>query len=66
MSEKTKEDQLKEKLLEFFDKKLSEMTTKFTSDINTIESYKNDYFDSVIKVYREIKELKSKMNFWKE
>ena len=54
MSEKTKEDQLKEKLLEFFDKKLSEMTTKFTSDINTIESYKNDYFDSVIKVYREI------------
>ena len=54
MTEKTKEDQLKEKLLDFFDKKLSDLTTKFTSDIETIETYKNNYFDSVIKVYREI------------
>ena len=56
MSEKSKEDQLKEKLLEFFDKKLSDLTSKFTSDIEKIESYKNDYFDSVIKVYREIQQ----------
>ena len=56
MSEKSKEDQLKEKLLEYFDKKLTELTSKFTSDIEKIESYKNDYFDTVIKVYREIQE----------
>ena len=56
MSEKTKEDQLKEKLVDFFDKKLSDLTTKFTEDIDKIESYKNDYFDSVIKIYREIQE----------
>ena len=56
MSEKTKEDQLKEKLVDFFEKKLSELTTKFTEDIVKIELYKNDYFDSVIKIYREIQE----------
>ena len=56
MSEKSKEDQLKEKLLEHFDKKLTDLTSKFTSDIEKIESYKNDYFDTVIKVYREIQE----------
>ena len=56
MSEKTKEDQLKEKLIDFFDKKLSDLTSKFNEDIDKIESYKNDYFDSVIKIYREIQE----------
>ena len=56
MSEKTKEDQLKEKLVDFFEKKLSDLTTKFSEDIDKIESYKNDYFDSVIKIYREIQE----------
>ena len=56
MSEKTKEDQLKEKLVDFFEKKLSDLTTKFTEDIVKIELYKNDYFDSVIKIYREIQE----------
>ena len=56
MSEKTKEEQLKEKLVEFFDKRLSDLNTKFTSDIEKIESYKYDYFDSVIKIYREIQQ----------
>ena len=56
MSEMTKEDQLKEKLVDFFEKKLSDLTTKFTEDIVKIELYKNDYFDSVIKIYREIQE----------
>ena len=56
MSEKTKEDLLKEKLMDFFDKKLADLTSKFIIDLETIETYKNDYFDSVIKVYREIQE----------
>ena len=60
MSEKTKEEQLKEKLIEFFDKKLSDLNTKFTSDIEKIESYKFEYFDTVIKIYREIQEDQKK------
>ena len=60
MSEKTKEEQLKEKLVEFFDKRLSDLNTKFTSDIEKIESYKYDYFDSIIKIYREIQEEQQK------
>ena len=60
MSEKTKQDLLKEKLIDFFDKKLSDLASKFTKDIETIEVYKNDYFDSVIKIYREIDEEQKK------
>ena len=60
MSEKTKQDLLKEKLVDYFDKKLSDLTSKFTKDIETIEAYKNDYFDSVIKIYREIDEEQKK------
>ena len=60
MSEKTKEEQLKLKLEEFFDKRLSDLNTKFVSDIEKIESYKYDYFDSIIKIYREIQEEQSK------
>ena len=59
-SEKTKEEQLKLKLEEFFDKRLSTLNEKFTSDIEKIESYKYDYFDSIIKIYREIQEEQSK------
>ena len=60
MSEKTKEEQLKEKLVEFFDKKLSDLNTKFTSDIEKIESVKYEYFDSIIKIYRDIQEEQKK------
>jgi len=60
MSEKTKEEQLKEKLVEFFDKKLSDLNTKFTSDIEKIESYKYEYFDTIIKIYRDIQEEQKK------
>ena len=60
MSEKTKEEQLKEKLIEFFHKRLSDLNTKFTSDIEKIESYKFEYFDTVIKIYREIQDGQKK------
>ena len=60
MSEKTKEEQLKEKLVEFFDKKLSDLNNKFTSDIEKIESYKYEYFDTIIKIYRDIQEEQKK------
>ena len=56
MSEKTKEDQLKEKLFDFFDKKLEELTSKFTSDLEKIDSFKMECFNSVIKVYLEIQQ----------
>ena len=54
MAEKTKEEEIKQKLLDFFDKKLSDLTTKFQTDIDSIEKMKYEYFDSVIKKYEEI------------
>jgi hypothetical protein len=56
MAEKTKEEELKQKLLDFFDKKLTDLTTKIETDIDTIEKMKFDYFDSVIKKFEEIEE----------
>ena len=56
MAEKTKEEELKQKLLDFFDKKLTDLTTKMETDIDTIEKMKFDYFDSVIKKFEEIEE----------
>ena len=56
MTEKTKEEELKQKLLDFFDKKLTDFTTKFESDIDIIEKMKYEYFDTVIKKYQEIEE----------
>ena len=60
MSEKTKEEELKQKLLDFFDKKLTDLTTKFEADIDTIEKMKYEYFDTVIKKYQEIEEEQKK------
>jgi hypothetical protein len=56
MAEKTKEEELKQKLLDFFDKKLTDLTTKFEADIDSIEKMKFEYFDNVIKKYQEIEE----------
>jgi ABC-type Zn2+ transport system substrate-binding protein/surface adhesin len=56
MTEKTKEEELKQKLLDFFDKKLTDLTTKFQTDIDSIEKMKYEYFDLVIKKYEEIEE----------
>ena len=56
MTEKTKEEELKQKLLDYFDKKLTDLTTKMQTDIDTIETMKFDYYDSVIKKFQEIEE----------
>ena len=56
MAEKTKEEELKQKLLDFFDKKLADLTTKYQTDIDSIEKMKYEYFDTVITKYREIEE----------
>ena len=56
MAEKTKEEELKQKLIDFFDKKLTDLTTKFEADIDSIEKMKYEYFDTVIKKYEEIEE----------
>ena len=56
MTEKTKEEELKQKILYFFDKKLTDFTTKFETDIDIIEKMKYEYFDTVIKKYQEIEE----------
>ena len=42
MSEKSKEELLKEKLLAYFEEKLSSLTSKFNTDLETIEAYKNN------------------------
>ena len=60
MTEPSKEEQLKQKLLDFFDKKLTDLTSKSQKDIETLEQLKFDYFDSVILKYREIEETKNK------
>ena len=56
MADTTKQEELKQKLLYFFEKKLTELTTKFEADINSLEKMKYEYFDSVIIKYREIEE----------
>ena len=56
MSEKTKEEELKQKLFDFFDKKLTDLTTKFQNDIDSIEKFKYECFEDVIKKLEEIEE----------
>ena len=55
MADTTKQEELKQKLLYFFEKKLTDLTTKFEADIDSLEKMKYEYFDSLIK-YREIEE----------
>ena len=56
MTEKTKEEELKGKLLDFFDKQLTDFTTKIESDLVSIEKMKFEYFDEVLKKFEEIEE----------
>ena len=56
MADTTKQEGLKQKLLYFFEKKLTELSTKFEADINSLEKMKYEYFDSVVIKYREIEE----------
>ena len=56
MAEKTKEEELKQKLLDFFDKKLTDLTTKFQNDIDAIEKMKYECLDEIIKKLEEIEE----------
>ena len=37
MADTTKNEELKKKLLDFFEKKLTNLTTKFEADIDTLE-----------------------------
>ena len=60
MAEKTKEEEIKQKLLDFFDKKLTDLTTKFQTDIDSIEKMKYEYYDNVIKKFEEIEEEQKK------
>ena len=56
MTEKTKEEELKGKLLDFFDKQLNDFTTKIESDLVSIEKMKFEFFDDVLKKFEEIEE----------
>ena len=56
MSDITKQEELKQKLFDFFDKKLTQIATKFEADIDSLEKMKIDYFNTIIIKYREIKE----------
>ena len=56
MAEKTKEEELKGKLLDFFDKQLNDFTTKIESDLVSIEKMKFEFFDDVLKKFEEIEE----------
>ena len=54
MADTTKNEELKQKLLYFFEKKLTDLTTKFEADIDSLEKMKYEYFDTVIIKYQEI------------
>ena len=54
MDDTTKNEELKQKLLYFFEKKLTDLTTKFEADIDSLEKMKYEYFDTVIIKYQEI------------
>ena len=56
MSDITKQEELKQKLFDFFDKKLTQIATKFEADIDSLEKMKIEYFNTIIIKYREIKE----------
>ena len=56
MAEKTKEEELKQKLFDYFDKKLTDLTTKFQADIETLEKYKYEYCDTLLIKFKEIEE----------
>ena len=56
MADTTKNEELKQKLLDFFDKKLTDLTTKFEADIDLLEKMKYEFFDTVIIKYQEIEE----------
>jgi hypothetical protein len=45
MADTTKQEELKQKLLYFFEKKFTELSTKFEADINSLEKMKYEYFD---------------------
>ena len=57
MSEQSKEELLREKLQKYFDSKLTELTTKFQNDINTLEKIKFNYYDNVILPFRETQKI---------
>ena len=57
MSEKSKEELLREKLQQYFDSKLTELTTKFQNDVNTLEKIKFNYYDNVILPFRETQKI---------
>ena len=56
MADTTKQEELKQKLHSFFEKRLNDLTTKFQADIDSLEKIKYEYFDTVIMKYREIDE----------
>ena len=56
MAEQTKEEELKQKLVDFFDKKLTDLTTKWQNDMEIIDKIKNECFETVILKIEEIKE----------
>ena len=55
---KKKEEPKKEeqKLLDYFDKRLTDLTTKIQTDIDSIEKIKYDYVDTVIKKFEDVEE----------
>ena len=56
MADTTKQEELKKKLVDLFEKKLTYLTTKFQADIDSLEKMKYQYFDTIIIKYREIEE----------
>ena len=55
MAEKTKEEELKQKLTDFFEQKLTDLTTKIENDFELIKNIKFEIYDTLITKIEEIK-----------
>lgn len=60
MTDEAKKEELKIKIQEFFDKKLSVLMSKSENDLEILEKMKYDYYDNVIIEFRKIEGDKNK------
>ena len=56
MAEKTKEEELKQKLIDFFDKKLTDLTTNSQSHMDSIQNIKYEIVDTLFTKFKEVEE----------
>ena len=54
MEENSKKEELKKKLNDYFDTKINDLTKKFQTDIEEIETIKYNFVDEIVKKISEL------------